>query len=136
MAVQKHKIDLSTEDGHQYALMLWAQQPSVRKQWPELALLYHIENERRCSPTEAARRRRMGVKRGVPDLCLPAARQGYQGLYIELKKPGGRVSEEQKWWIGRLAGQGYFATVSYGWEAAMAVLEWYLGPGEEALQNG
>lgn len=126
VAEKKHKIDLSTEDGHQYALMLWAQQPSIRQKWPELALLYHIENERQCSPQQAARRKRMGVKRGVPDLCLPAARHGYKGLYIELKKPGGRVSDEQKWWIGRLTGEGYFATASYGWEQAKAVLEWYL----------
>ena len=50
---KKHYIDLSTEDGHQYAVMLWAAQESVRAKWPELARLYHIENERRCSPQEA-----------------------------------------------------------------------------------
>lgn len=38
MAAAEHKINLSTEDGHQYALMLWAQQASVRRRWPELAL--------------------------------------------------------------------------------------------------
>ena len=63
MAAAEHKINLSTEDGHQYALMLWAQQASVRRRWPELALLYHVENERLCTPQQAARRKRMGVKK-------------------------------------------------------------------------
>mgnify|MGYP004433785991 CR=1 FL=1 len=33
----------------------------------------------------AANLKRQGVKAGVPDLHLPVARGGYNGLYIELK---------------------------------------------------
>ena len=126
---KKHYIDLSTEDGHQYAVMLWAAQESVRAKWPELARLYHIENERRCSPQEAARRRRMGVKRGVPDLCLPVARGGYHGLYIELKTPTGRTTVEQRWWLGNLNADGYCAFPCYGWKQARDLLLWYLEGG-------
>ena len=126
MAAAEHKINLSTEDGHQYALMLWAQQASVRRRWPELALLYHVENERQCTPQQAARRKLMGVKKGVPDLCLPVPRGPYTGLYLELKKPGGRLSEEQKWWLDQLNRQGCCATVCYGWEEARQWLEKYL----------
>lgn len=126
MAAAEHKINLSTEDGHQYALMLWAQQASVRRRWPELALLYHVENERLCTPQQAARRKRMGVKKGVPDLCLPVPRGPYAGLYLELKKPGGRLSEEQKWWLDQLNRQGCCAAVCYGWEEAREWLEKYL----------
>ena len=125
--MKQHNIDLSTEDGHQYALMLWSQQASVRAQYPEQALLYHIENERQCSPQQAARRKRMGVKKGVPDLCLPVARGQYHGLYIELKTPTGRSTKEQNWWIDALNDAGYFAEVCHGWESAARVLEWYLG---------
>ena len=123
---KRHTINLSKEDGHQYALMLWAQQASVRHQWPELALLYHIENERQCSPQQAARRKRMGVKRGVPDLCLPVRRGPYAGLYIELKTPAGRPSQEQTWWVHQLQEAGYSACVCYGWEAARDELLHYL----------
>lgn len=66
MTAKAHNIDLSREDGHQYAVMLWSQQASVRERWPELALLHHIENERSCTPQRAPRRKRMGVKPGVP----------------------------------------------------------------------
>lgn len=126
MAQSEHKIDLSTEDGHQYALILWTQQPSVRAKWPELAMLYHVENERKCTPQQAARRKRMGVKKGVPDLCLPVQRGGYAGLYIELKRPGGHLSEEQRWWREHLTLQGYCAEVCFGWEEAREWLERYL----------
>ena len=122
----KHNIDLSTEDGHPSAVMLWAQQESIRARWPELALLYHVENERQCSPQQAARRKRMGVKKGVPDLVLPVARGPYHGLYIELKRPSGKPTEEQLWWLERLKSQGYVAVVCRGWEKARDVLMWYL----------
>lgn len=124
-----HHIDLSTEDGHQYAVMLWAQQESIRARWPALSRLYHIENERQCTPQQAARRKRMGVKKGVPDLCLPVARGKYHGLYIELKTPAGRVSPEQRWWLGNLNADGYCAIPCYGWEQARDALIWYLEGG-------
>ena len=122
----KHYIDLSKEDGHQYALILWTQQASIRAAHPELALLFHIENERQCTPQEAARRKRLGVKSGVPDLFLPVARQGYNGLWIELKTPKGKPSDKQKWWLEHLTEQGYLAKICYGWEEAKKTLEEYL----------
>lgn len=124
--VRKHNIDLSKEDGHQYALMLWSQQESVRREWPELALLYHIENERQCSQQQAARRKRMGVKKGVPDLCLPVKRGKYAGLYIELKTPKGRPSPDQNWWVHQLTEAGYDACICYGWEVARDEILRYL----------
>ena len=130
--MKQHNIDLSTEDGHQYALMLWSRQASVRAQYPELAMLYHIENERQCSPQQAARRKRMGVKKGVPDLCLPVARGRYHGLYIELKTPTGRATPDQRWWCERLNAEGCFAEICHGWESAAKVLAWYLELGKEA----
>ena len=64
----------------------------------------------------------MGVKKGVPDLCLPVARGRYHGLYIELKTPTGRE---------RLNAEGCFAEICHGWESAAKVLAWYLGLGKE-----
>ena len=68
----------------------------------------------------------MGVKKGVPDLCLPVARNGYHGLYIEMKTPSGRASEAQHWWVEHLMAQGYYAAVCHGYEAAVHILTWYL----------
>lgn len=114
------------ESEHQRAVFRWSRQPSVRDKWPEIKLLFHVKNE----TTEGARRvqsdKAMGVKPGVPDLCLPVARGRYHGLFIEMKNERGRVSEAQKWWVRELNGQDYAAVVCYGWESAAMMLEWYL----------
>ena len=70
--------------------------------------------------------KQQGVKSGVPDLCLPVPRGQYHGLYIEMKTESGHTSDEQEWWGERLQAQGYVWRVCHGWQAAVAVLEWYL----------
>lgn len=115
-----------TEDMEQISLMRWAKAASGR--YPELAMLHHIPNGGSRHPLEAKRFKDMGVKPGVPDLCLPVPRGPYHGLYIELKRlHGGRVSEEQRWWQNHLSHQGYRAAICLGWEAARLVILDYLG---------
>ena len=70
--------------------------------------------------------KQQGVKSGVPDLCLPVPRGQYHGLYIEMKTESGHTSDEQEWWGERLQAHGYVWRVCHGWQAAVAVLEWYL----------
>lgn len=69
-----------------------------------------------------------GMKKGVPDLCLPVARGGCHGLYIELKRTkGGKVTPEQLEWVDALTRQGYMAAVCRGWEEASDIITEYLG---------
>ena len=117
---------MATEAQHQAAVIKWSQQPTIREKWPELKLLYHIKNETKEGPKQVAIDRRQGVRKGVPDLCLPVARGEYHGLYIELKTEVGKPSDAQNWWGEQLAGQGYFWGVCHGWESATRVLELYL----------
>lgn len=114
-----------TESQEQQLLFEWAALSSGR--WQELALMYHIPNGGRRSKSEAGRFRAEGVKSGVPDICLPAARGGYHGLYIELKRvKGGRVSPAQQGWIAALRDQGYYACVCKGWDDAAHIIKAYL----------
>lgn len=117
---------MATETQHQAAVIKWSQQPSIRSQWPELALLFHIKNETKEGPKAVMVDKKMGVKKGVPDLCLPVPRGRYHGLYIEMKTDTGRASPEQKWWGEQLLAQGYMWECCHGWESAVRVLEWYL----------
>lgn len=87
-------------------------------QRPALALLYAIPNGGARHKATAGRLKAEGVRAGVPDLCLPVARGGYHGLYIELKARHGRASEVQRWWLGRLAAEGYHAAVCWGCDDA------------------
>ncbi len=123
-----------SEAQHQAAVMKWSRQPEIRSKWPELALLYHIPNGGTRDVIEGRHLKQQGVKRGVPDLCLPVARGTYHALYVELKTDTGRATAEQLWWGEQLDGQGNMWQVCHGWEAAVATLEWYLSlPREAAL---
>ena len=115
-----------TEAQEQICVIKWSQQPSIRSQWPELALLHHIKNETKEGKAAVMRDKAMGVKRGVPDLSLPVPRGKYHGLYIEMKTEDGRASESQKWWGEMLLKAGYFWEVCHGWQSAVEVLRWYL----------
>lgn len=117
---------MATEAQHQSAVIKWSQQPHIRSQWPELALLFHIKNETIADAKQIAIDKRQGVKKGVPDLCLPIPRGQYHSLYIEMKTDTGRASPEQKWWGEQLLAAGNMWEVCHGWQSAVAVLEWYL----------
>ena len=116
---------IPSEDEEQILVMNWAE--LAKGKWPELELLFHIPNGGKRGKREAARFRDMGVKAGVPDLCLPVPRGNYAGLYIEMKRrKGGVVSPEQKKWIASLRGRGYVAEVARGGAEAVAIIEGYL----------
>ena len=73
----------------------------------------------------------------MPDLCLPVARQGCHGLYIELKAiRGGRLSPEQVEWLDALTRQGYMAACCKGWEEAAEMIVGYLRADAPAAESG
>lgn len=76
----------------------------------------------------AGEMKRQGLRRGVPDIDIPAARHGYHGLRIEMKRRvGGVVSEAQKDYHKRLSDEGYLVVVCLGWNEAVSVAKKYLG---------
>ncbi|MBP3647229.1 MAG: VRR-NUC domain-containing protein [Clostridia bacterium] len=112
----------STEQQH---LFQWARMMSGAH--PELALMYKITNEGRRSRVNGARMVAEGMKKGVPDICLPVARGGHHGLYIELKRErNSRVTKEQLEWIEALMDQGYAAAVCRGCDEAIRLITDYL----------
>ncbi len=119
------KMPVPTESVEQQTLFRWAK--LYEPLHPELKRMYHIPNEGKRSYASGRRMIAEGLKRGVPDICLPVARGGYHGLYIELKRlEGGRLSDDQKEWLGALHDEGYMATMCKGWEAASEVILKYL----------
>lgn len=83
--------------------------------------------------------KRMGYTAGTPDIHFLKARNGYHGLYIELKRPEvrdnsgklirrkGVVSKEQEAFIKYLNDEGYMAGVCYGVQEACNLIDWYMG---------
>lgn len=124
MKSKQYGLPQASESVEQIYLFRWAAlQECV---YPELELMYHIPNGGYRNKAEAARLKMEGVKAGVPDICLPVARGGYHGLYIEMKIKGNTTSDNQKRWIRLLKEQDYFVTVCYGQEEAISVLVKYL----------
>lgn len=113
-----------SEESHQVTVFEWAKY--MEGQYPELKRMHHIPNGGYRSKAEAGRFKAMGVKPGVPDICLPAPRRGFHGLYIEMKAEGGRVSEKQAEWLTDLSAEGYACCVCYNADEAIKRIMWYI----------
>lgn len=121
------------EHDEQAAVINWAQ--LMAGQYPELDLLYAIpngaglrhsvKNGRRYSP-EAQKLKAEGMRPGVPDLCLPVARKGWHGLYIEMKYKKNKPSAAQEAYLNRLTEQNYLAVVCWSAEETIETLVDYL----------
>lgn len=119
------QLRVNRETQEQIALMMWCEfQKNVH---PELDLIFHIVNEGKRSVRTGAELKRMGMKKGVPDICLPVPKGTYHGLWIELKADKTkRATKEQKEWLIKLTEQGYKAVVCYGADDAVTVIKEYL----------
>lgn len=87
----------------------------------------HIPNEGKRSERYGAELKRLGMRKGFPDLFIPQAKKGYHGLFIELKRDITRKpTKDQLEWIAKLNGAGYYATVCYGADAAIKEIKKYI----------
>ena len=119
------KPRVPTEEEEQITLFRWAEW-MAQVRWPELAMMYHVPNGGKRDAREAARFKAMGVKPGVPDLCIPVPRGGYAGLYIEMKYGKNKPTDNQKKWISRLREYGHKVEVCYSGIEATEVIEEYM----------
>lgn len=117
-----------SEHDEQCAVIAWARLNET--QYPELALLFAVPNGLRTSPRQAVKAKQEGLKRGVPDLCLPVARGGWHGLFIELKHGRNRPSDAQVEWLDALTKQGYLAVACWEFEEATETIAEYLKGGK------
>lgn len=96
-------------------------------------LLIHIANGgSRRNAFEGWRLKRAGVRPGVSDLFLALPRGGHHGLWIEMKALGvqrPRATKDQERWLLRMTDLGYRAELCVGADAALQVLDDYLGGG-------
>lgn len=113
-----------TEHSHQVALFCWASQQFEK--WPELKWLFAIPNGGQRNIIVAASLKAEGVKSGVSDICLPVARSTFHGLYIEMKKPGGKESPQQIRFGEFLTAQGYLYKCCDHWDLARDTIVNYL----------
>lgn len=92
---------------------------------PEI-MLVSFPNGGKRGIIEAARLKREGARAGAPDLLLLVPRPPYHGMALELKTPIGRVSPEQKAFLGELIAQGYHVVIARSTEEAIQAITNYL----------
>jgi len=104
---------LSSEHAEQAGFLQW-----FRAKYPGI-LIFAIPNGGKRDIVTAKKLQMEGVVPGVPDLFVPELR-----LWIEMKKPGGKLSEAQKTIIDYLECMNYTVIIGYGArDASEKVLE-------------
>lgn len=112
-----------TEAQEQEALLRWVSFAMCK--YPDFRI-FHIPNEGKRSRASGASLKRQGLQKGVPDIFVAVARGGYHGLFIEMKRKGGKPSKEQMQWLDDLNKNGYRAVICYGWEQAAETIKNYM----------
>jgi len=106
-----------SEEREQMAFVNWLLMQGV--------FFYAINNGARTMG-EAVKLKRLGLRKGICDICIPLPIAPYHGLYLELKRQsGGVVSKEQKACIEVLRKLGYKAEVARGCEEAIRIFQEY-----------
>lgn len=94
---------------------------------PELALGFAVPNGGFRNAVTGARLKAEGVRKGVPDFCVPVPRKGFTSLWIEFKRPGGKLSEHQVEYIALLRREDHFVEVCDDDAEAEIIVRRYLG---------
>jgi len=104
--------------------------PGLGLTWkhPELSLVYAINPNKGGQSSKAARgmAKAMGQLADMPDLHLPVMRGPFIGLYIELKREGGRSTPEQRALHAELRAQGHCVIECHGVEEGLTTVLGYL----------
>lgn len=118
---------MSRHEEHGIAVALcqwWAYEATRRGIDPRL--LIHIPNEGKRNAWTGKRLKDAGLRPGTPDYFLAIPNATDKGLFIELKAEKGRAQQSQKEMLSILREQGYRAEFSFGLDAALREIEFYL----------
>ncbi len=132
------------ESDHQAFLFAWIDAIGQHR-WPELRWAYAVPNGAWYGGgnryAQAAKQRAMGLRRGVPDVCVPVVQpldqySDYAGLYIEFKRSKSeKLSPEQHEYKHYLTAAGYaWARCDSGQQAVEVVTAYMNGTFGESGQ--
>jgi len=104
-------------------------------QYPWLKFAYAVPNGGHRHPATAGKLKAEGVKRGIPDICLPFPNKPmnadssphFAGAYIELKAGNNKATPEQKEFLEFVNARGFVGIVARGCEEALDFIEYYIG---------
>jgi hypothetical protein len=94
--------------------------------YPGLRGAFAIPNGFLDTKAKRIRATQEGVLSGVPDVFIPWPLKGFHGLFLEFKRPGGRVTKGQEEYLNLMASRGYKAQVVFGLREALEALKEYM----------
>jgi len=97
----------------------------VRAFYPD-TIIAAIPNGGDRTASERVRLHSEGVLAGMPDLCVLEAKNGFHGLFVEMKTDIGKVSSKQSDIKLQLNAKGYKAVVARSAAEAIKTIEEYL----------
>ncbi len=113
------------EADQQKQVVTWARWASKSNKYPMLEMLHCSLNGVKLSPIQAKIAKAQGMLSGVPDLFLPVPKNGYHGLFIEMKYGSNKVTESQEKFLQNAANVGYAVSVCYSANEAIKRIEDY-----------
>lgn len=124
---KKPKIKMNKEESLTIAVADY-----LRLQYPNV-LFTHIANERQTTPQRGAKFKRMGVRKGMPDIMIFCDKMydreyslKYYGLAIELKIKPNKLTESQIEVLEYLVNNGWVYEVCYDFDEAQRKIDNYL----------
>jgi hypothetical protein len=96
------------------------------ERYPVLRWIFAIPNGGKRHPATAMKLKQEGVRRGIPDICIPYPVDEWAGCYVEMKFGKGRLTKEQQEFIEAFQNTHKIYVCYSAIEAAHAIGE-YLG---------
>lgn len=134
-------ITAQTEEELQAAVIKWRDEVGIHK-WPELKWLHHAANGGKLAGRNkaeilrnGARRKQLGVVKGIPDLFLAYSTPIYNGLYIELKVGRNKPTKEQLEYRNFVKDNGYYWCCLNDFNSIIFLIEMYMS-GVECVSPG
>ena len=117
------KRNAQPEAIEQAKVIAWAR--ANERNYPYLWMLHSSLNGVKMTKAQAGRAIAQGMLSGVPDLFLPVPKNGYHGLFIEMKYGSNKVTENQEKFLQNAANVGYAVSVCYSANEAIKRIEDY-----------
>lgn len=89
-------------------------------------LCNHTPNEGKRSIQEGRKLKEMGLSPGFPDISILEPKGKFHGFYIEMKRKGNKLSEEQTTWLNELRARGYATALCYSADEAISKIQKYM----------
>ena len=99
----------------------------LRLQYPDVIYCASLGGQYQRYISQRNKAKSTGYVKGFPDLGVyEPNKQGYHGLFLEIKQKGGYPTKEQKDWIEKLNKRGYYACCVKGLDSIMKVIDDYM----------